>query len=179
MTGPLRRVRALRIAPARFAPRAAARFALGAAVALASLGLACGTAIGRSAFSSSATAARTISLNETGHLRLTSKHDFTLNERGTASGTVAGTIYVRLTAVSSSRVTVAVDIRPPGGAIEGSGAGSYRRSGSTASFSGSMTIAHGTGRYASTHGSGLSFSGTIQESHGDAITVYVKGRVSG
>jgi hypothetical protein len=151
---------------------------VGLGIVLISLAPACGLAIGRRASSLPATAARTISLNETGHLHLTSKHDFTLNERGTASGTVAGTIYVRLTAVSSSRVTVAVDIRPPGGSISGSGSGTYRRSGSIARFSGSMSFAHGTGRYAGAHGSGLSFSGTIQESHDDAITVYVKGRVA-
>lgn len=122
--------------------------------------------------------ARTVSLNETGHLRLTSKHDFTLNERGSATGTIAGTIYVRLTAVSSSRVTVAVDIRPAGGSISGSGSGAYRRAGTVASFSGSMSFAHGTGRYARAHGSGLRFEGTIEEAHGDAIVVHVWGRVS-
>ena len=37
-----------------------------------------------------ARAARTISLNESGKLHLTSKHGFTLNEQGPASGTVAG-----------------------------------------------------------------------------------------
>jgi hypothetical protein len=41
-----------------------------------------------------------------------------------------------------------------------------------------MAFGHGSGKYAGVHGSGLSFSGTIQESHDDAITVYVKGRVS-
>lgn len=125
-----------------------------------------------------ATAARTISLNETGRLHLTSKHDFTLYERGSATGTIAGTIYVRLTAVSSSRVTVSVSISPPGGSISGSGSGSYHRSGTIASFSGSMSFGAGTGRYKHAHGSGLSFSGTIQESHADAITVYVRGKVS-
>jgi hypothetical protein len=163
------------------APRAsglAARAGVGLVIAFVSLASACSPAVGRPVSSLPATAARTISLNETGHLHLTSKHDFTLNERGTASGTVAGTIYVRLTAVSSSRVTVAVDIRPSGGSISGSGSGTYRRSGSIASFAGSMSFAHGSGRYAGVRGSGLSFSGTIQESHDDAITVYVKGRVA-
>ncbi|HLM86034.1 MAG TPA: hypothetical protein VK272_07600 [Solirubrobacteraceae bacterium] len=125
-----------------------------------------------------ARAARTISLNETGRLHLTSKHNFTLNEVGSASGTAAGTIYVHLTAVSSSRVTAEINIYPHAGSISGRGTGSYRRSGETASFSGSMSIVGGTGRYARIHGSGLSFSGTIQESNNDAITVRVSGRVS-
>jgi hypothetical protein len=157
---------------------ARARAGLGVGTALVSLALGCGLALGRTAPPSPATAARTVSLNETGHLHLTSKHDFTLYERGSASGTVAGTIYVRLTAVSSSRVTVSVSISPPGGSISGSGSGSYRRSGSTASFSGSMSFGGGTGQYRGTRGAGLGFSGTIQESHEDAITVYVRGKVS-
>ena len=123
-------------------------------------------------------AARTVSLSETGHLRLTSKHNFTLNERGTATGTIGGSIYVHLTPVSSSRVTVEVNIYPHGGSISGAGSGSYSRSGATARFAGSMSFGRGTGRYAGAHGSGLSFSGTIEESNRDAITVYVSGKVS-
>jgi hypothetical protein len=125
-----------------------------------------------------ARASRTISLNETGHLHLTSKHNFTLNEQGTATGTVAGTIYVHLTAVSSTRVTAEVNIYSHGASFSGSGNASYHRGSTTASFAGSMSINRGTGSYAHVHGSGLSFSGTIAESSHDAITVHVSGRVS-
>ena len=123
-------------------------------------------------------ATRTVVLNETGRLRLIAKHNFTLDERGTASGTAAGAIEVRLTAVSSTRVTAEVNIYPHGGSIVGHGAGSFRRTGATALFSGSMSIDGGSGSYAHVHGSGLSFSGTIAESAGDAISVHVSGRVS-
>jgi hypothetical protein len=126
----------------------------------------------------SAHVARTVSLNETGHLRLTSKHNYTLNEQGTASGTAPGAIYVHLTAVSTSRVTAEINIYPHGGSLTSTGTASYHRMGATASFSGSMSIARGSGVYAHAHGSGLSFSGTIQESANDAITVHVSGRVS-
>lgn len=125
-----------------------------------------------------ARAARTVSLSETGRLHLTSKHNFTLNEAGTATGTATGRISVRLTAVSTSRVTAQISIYSGGGSISGHGAGSYRRVGATAEFSGTMTIDPGTGSFARIHGAGLSFSGTIAESHGDAITVHVSGRVS-
>jgi hypothetical protein len=127
---------------------------------------------------SAALAARMTSLNEIGRLHLTSKHNFTLNEQGAASGTAAGTIYVHLTLVSTSRVTAEVNIYPHGGSISGTGTASYHRDGTTASFSGSMSIDRGTGTYADVHGSGLSFSGTIEESNHDAITVHVNGRVS-
>ena len=124
-----------------------------------------------------ARAARTVSLTETGRLHLTSKHNFTLNEKGSATGTATGTIYVQLTAVSTSRVTAQISIYPRGGSISGHGAGSFRRRGATADFSGTMSIDRGTGSFARIHGAGLSFSGTIAESHGDAITVHVTGRV--
>lgn len=123
-------------------------------------------------------AAKTISLSETGHLHLTSKHNFTLNEQGTASGTASGTIYVHLTAVSNTRVNVEVNIYPKGGSITGSGAAGYRKTSGAADFSGSMTIDRGTGTYAHIHGTGLSFSGTVAESKKDAITVHVSGQVS-
>jgi len=151
---------------------------LTAAMALAPLSSGERSKIDRRPVPPPARVARTISLNETGHLHLTSKHNFTLNERGSASGTVTGAIYVHLTAVSTSRVTAEVNIYPRGGSLSGNGTASYRRAGATASFSGSLSIGHGTGRYGHVHGSGLRFSGTIQESNHDAITVHVSGKVS-
>jgi hypothetical protein len=124
-----------------------------------------------------ARAAGTLSLNETGYLRLTSHHGFTLNEQGSASGTISGTIYIHLHVVSTNRVTAEVSIYPSGSSITGSASGSYRPSGSVASFSGTMSVERGTGRYSGAHGSGLSFTGTVQRSN-DAVTVHVSGRMS-
>ncbi len=125
----------------------------------------------------SAFVARTFSLNESGSLHATSKHGFTLSERGSASGTITGTIYVHLTIVSTSRVSAEVNIYPHGGSITGYGTAGYHRGSETATFSGSASIGRGTGSYAHAHGSGLSFSGTIARSN-DAITVHMSGRVS-
>lgn len=124
-----------------------------------------------------AVAARAFSLNESGNLHLTSKRGFTLNEQGLASGTVTGTIYVHLKIVSTTSVTAEVSIYPRGGSISGDGSASYHREKTTAHFSGSLSINRGTGSYNHAHGSGLSFSGTIQRSN-DAVTVRVSGRVS-
>jgi hypothetical protein len=115
-------------------------------------------------------------LNEYGQLRLTSKHGFTLNERGSATGTIRGTIYVHLTIVSTSRVSAEVNIYPNGGSVTGYATAGYRRGSQSASFSGSMSIVRGTGSYAHAHGSNLSFSGTIQRSN-NAIAVHISGRV--
>ncbi len=118
--------------------------------------------------------ARALALNENGSLHLTSKHGFTLNEKGLASGTVRGTIYVHLSIVSSRRVTAELNIYPSGGSITAQGSANYHKEGTRASFSGSISIERGTGSYAHARGSGLSFSGTIQRSN-DAVTVHVAG----
>jgi len=119
--------------------------------------------------------ARVLSLSENGSLHLTSKHGFTLNEQGLASGTLRGTIYVHLSIVSSSRVTAELNIYPSDGSITARGSASYRKERTSARFSGSMSIERGTGSYAHGRGSGLSFSGTIQRSN-DAVTVHVAGK---
>jgi hypothetical protein len=115
-------------------------------------------------------------LDESANLRLTSKRGFTLNEQGTANGTVRGPIYVHLKIVSSSRVSAELSIYPRGGSITGFGTASYRRRSSDAVFSGTLSIARGSGSYSHARGSGLSFSGTIRRSD-DAIAVRVRGRV--
>jgi hypothetical protein len=134
-------------------------------------------ASGERAAISAAHSARTISLSESGQLHLTSKHGFTLNEQGPASGTVTGTIDVHLRIISTSRVTAEVSISPHGGSISGTATASYHRGNATANFSGTLSISRGTGSYDHAHGSGLSFSGTIERSN-DAIDVHVSGEVT-
>lgn len=124
-----------------------------------------------------ARAARTLELSEVGHLHLISKHNFTLNERGSATGTVAGAITVRLSAVSSTKVVCEVSVSHGAGSITTKGSGSYHRGTTQATFAGSMSIVHGSGPYAHAQASGLAFSGTIQASN-NAITVRVSGKVS-
>jgi hypothetical protein len=119
----------------------------------------------------------TVSLHESGNLRLTSKHGFTLNEQGLATGTFNGTIHVRLTIVSSSHVRAEVSISRGGGSISGEATASYHKNGASASFSGSLSISGGTGSYSHARGSGLSFGGTIQNSN-DAIAMRLSGSIS-
>ena len=130
-----------------------------------------------SAAGTSAVAARTISLSETGHLHRTSSSGLKLNEQGSASGTIKGTIYIHLNVVSPNRVTAEVNIYPSGGSLTGSGSANYSVNGGTASFSGKLSIKRGTGSYAHAHGSGLNFSGTIRRLSG-AVTVRLSGSMS-
>ncbi len=124
-----------------------------------------------------AKASGVVNLSETGNLRLTSHHGFTLNEKGTAAGTIHGTIYIHLNVVSTNRVTAEVNIYPSGSSITGTAAASYRPSGAVATFKGTMNVVRGTGRYSHARGSDLSFTGTVQRSN-DAVTVQVHGRMT-
>jgi hypothetical protein len=123
-------------------------------------------------------AARTFSLRESARLRLTSTHKLTLNEEGSASGTIAGTIYIHLDIASTNHVTAEVNIYPRGGgSLTGYASASYRPNGAVAIFDGTMYIARGTGGYSHDHGSGLSFSGTVQRIN-DAVSVNMSGALS-
>jgi hypothetical protein len=152
----------------------AARGVLGAAVGALALALAAGTA---GASGSTAATARTITLNDIGHLRETSHRGFNLNYSGQATGTIAGTIYLHLHVTSTNRFSAELSVYPRGSSMTGAASGSYRNNGATASFSGSLSVTRGTGRYSHAHGSGISFSGTIERSNG-AVTVRVNGDLS-
>jgi len=150
----------------------AARLVVGASVAACALASVPARAAGPVAAS-----ARRISLNETGRLHLTSKHGFTLNEEGLATGTIRGRIYLHLKIVSTNRVTAEVGIYPNGGSLTGKVAANYHVAGANASFSGTMSIVRGTGSYRNARGVGLGFSGTIRRTN-DAVTVHLTGDLS-
>jgi hypothetical protein len=127
---------------------------------------------------STAGAARTISLNDSAHLHRTSSHGFNLYESGSASGSLSGSITLHLDVVSTNRVTAQLTFHPHGGgSINATASGNYRNNGSTASFSGTLTVHGGSGSYSHAHGTGLGFSGSIQRSN-DATTVRVSGHFS-
>jgi hypothetical protein len=125
----------------------------------------------------SARIAGTVSLNEAGHLRLTSKKGFTLNERGTTSGTITGSMYIHLHLVSNSRVTAEVNIYPRSGSLSGSGSASYHVEGGYAVFAGTLRITSGSGKYARARASSLRFTGTIQR-RDDSVVVRLSGPLS-
>lgn len=148
------------------------RATAGVLLALGAAGM-CATASARPA----AEAARTLSINDSASMHLTSHHGFTLNEEGRATGTIPGRIYIHLTVTSTNHVSAEVNIYPSGGSITGQASSNYRPSGAVASFNGTMRIARGSGRYSHASGSGLSFTGTVKRSN-DAVTVHLSGRMS-
>jgi hypothetical protein len=124
-----------------------------------------------------ASAARTISLSESGSLHRTYHHGVRLDEAGNASGTIRGSIYIHLDVTSQNRVSAEVNIYPSNGSLSGSSTANYRVDGGQATFSGTLSITRGTGTYAHAHASRLSFSGTIQRSN-DNTTVHLSGPLS-
>jgi hypothetical protein len=125
----------------------------------------------------SARSAGTIALSDSASLHLTGHHGFTLNEAGTATGTISGRIYIHLTVTSTNRVSAEVNLYPSDGSVTGYATASYRPSGALATFNGTMSVARGSGRYNHASGSGLSFSGSVRRTN-DAVTVHVNGRMS-
>jgi hypothetical protein len=160
-------------------PRRSRRVAtrLTSALALTLCGGAALIPAGVSARQDRAHASRTLTLNETGHLKLISRHGLTLVERGSATGTYAASVEVHLTLVSSTRATAQITVSRSGGSITGSGSAAYHNGHSQATFSGAISISHGTGSYSHAHGSGMHISGTLNRSN-DAITVHLSGSVS-
>lgn len=123
------------------------------------------------------TASRTVSLNDSANLHKISSHGLKLYESGTATGSIGGMLYLHLNVTSTRSVTAEISVYPKGASMTGTGSASYEVRGSTAKFSGTMSIVRGTGTYAHVHGTGLKFSGTIQRST-DAVTVHVSGNLS-
>src|ERR1700684_3895305 len=98
---------------------------LGAAAG--ALALAVGVA---GASGSTAHAARTVSLNDTGSLHKAGKiKGFNLYESGNASGSVAGTVSLHLNVIGTSKFTAELTVHPKASSISGKATGSYRNNG--------------------------------------------------
>jgi len=148
-----------------------ARLLLVSLVALCAL-----TALPIASHASGARAARSVNLSESARLHRTSSSGVHLNEQGTASGTIPGTIYIHLR-ISANRVSAEVSIYPHGGSLTATGNASYHVNGGVAPFSGTITVTRGTGTYAHAGSSPLRFTGSIQRSN-DSVTAKLSGRLS-
>ncbi len=119
-------------------------------------------------------AARSVRVDDSGHLHLLKAIGPTLLEEGPVSGTLPGQARVRL--VIGPSVTASFSIRLQGGTIYGRGGATLHSSGRYTSFGGWLTVSHGTGRYAHAHGSGRLYG--VIDRHTDALQVQTTGRLS-
>jgi hypothetical protein len=119
--------------------------------------------------------ARTLNVTDEAHLHLTGTQGEVLLEEGPASGAMPGTVKVRFTVGAS--VSGSFTIYPRGGgSISGHGSARLHSTSTYSSFGGSMSINHGTGRYAHAGGHG-GFYGTVNR-HNDALVIQTTGRLT-
>jgi hypothetical protein len=109
-----------------------------------------------------AMAARTISLHLIVSSRATNHKGNVVNEQGSFSGTLSGTLSSHFVAITSTEGAATVTTYMRGGGtlvfrVKTRG----RVNGATVSFSGTATIVGGTGRWAHASATGVRFSGTM------------------
>jgi hypothetical protein len=119
-------------------------------------------------------ATRSVSVNDTGHLRLLKAFGSVLLEEGYAGGTLPGQAKVRL--VVGSTVTSSFSIQTKYGTIYGSGRAALHSSGRYASFGGTLSVSRGTGSYARAHGAGKLYG--VIDRRTSALTVQTVGTLS-
>lgn len=106
---------------------------------------ACAAAIAAAGFAPASRAAHSLRASDEAHLRYISASGATLYEIGRANGTLPGSmrVHMRIAAVFSGNFT----IYAAGGTISGHGTATPHGSGVYESFSGSLRVTGGSGRY--------------------------------
>jgi len=100
-------------------------------------------------------------LNEPMHMRITSVKGKLVSARGSAGGTIAGSVSFNLVLSSASRASAEFQGSNSHGTISGKGTASYRVAGPISYFDGTVTSIGGSGRYAHAYSQGIQFSGTV------------------
>lgn len=119
---------------------------------------------------------RALNIKDTAHLHFVRETaSSVLVEEGKAAGGLPGVVKVGFEVGATVRASFTLSSRD--GALIGSGVAKPHSSGGEyQSFAGTLTITHGTGRYAHAHGQG-GFYGTIDRGN-DAITVQTTGSLA-
>jgi hypothetical protein len=97
-------------------------------------------------------AAHVLKATDTAHLHYVSSSGSLLLDEGKATGTLPGSMRVHLNL--GTTFTGTFTIHASGGSIEGHGSAAPHGSGTYESFSGTLTVTGGTGRYAHARGHG-------------------------
>jgi hypothetical protein len=121
---------------------------------------------------STASEARTLSINDNGELIKIHAAGEIITEEGKVSGTLPGTAKVRLD-IGAELVTASFRITVRGvGSIVGHASAKLSSPGRKASFRGNLTVTGGTGRYAHAHGTGKLYG--VIERVSDKLTVQTR-----
>jgi hypothetical protein len=121
---------------------------------------------------------RALKVDDSAHLHYVKEAHAELIDEGVATGTVPGKVQVGFNVGATVAATFTIYTHE--GTIVGHGTGTLHKSTSASdvylSFGGTLTVAHGTGRYAHAHGQG-GFYGTIDRKN-YAITIQTTGTLS-
>jgi hypothetical protein len=125
-----------------------------------------------------ARSARNLNVTDTAHLHFVKEAKAELIDEGTATGTVPGNVKVSFDISATVEANFTIDAHD--GSIIGHGAGTLhqnaKKSDIYVSFAGTMTVSHGTGRYAKAHGTG-GFYGVVDRKN-YAVTIQTTGTLS-
>jgi hypothetical protein len=141
------------------------------------LGLATAHARASGARPERAAEARTVFLEETGHLKTVGEPGTVVEERGHATGTYACSIEVRLTIEPAGHVVARFTVRPKGGSVTGSGSARFEQKGADGYFGGTLEVSGGSGNFKHASGSNIGVSGVIDRET-LALTVHVRGQIA-
>ncbi len=119
---------------------------------------------------------KSMTLQDTASLHLTRKNGNVIYEKGTATGTLPGTVTARFV-TGVTKVTGTVTFKPYSGGSLTVNAVGYPQSASTITrFTGTLAVRSGTGRFKNALGSGT-FSGTANRRTW-AVTVHANARIT-
>ncbi len=131
-------------------------------------------AFGGGCSSAASADASVLKASDTAHLRYVSASGALLLEKGTATGTLPGAMTVHLDVGATFTGSFAIVTKS--GSIYGHGTATPHGSGTYESFSGSLTVTGGTGRYRTARGS-AGLYGTFNRSN-YALVIQTRGNLS-
>jgi hypothetical protein len=101
------------------------------------------------------------SFEESLSMEITKKDGSHVAAKGSGSGTIDGTVSLKLHMTSGSKATATFYGHNSHGTLSGTGVAKYSVNGAISSYDGKITTLTGTGRYAGARSRGISISGTV------------------
>ncbi len=123
-----------------------------------------------------ARAAHVVSVKDEGHLHMVSNSGSNLVEEGPVTGTIPGKVRVNFNIGPTVYASFTIYVQG-GGSISGSGHGTLHSTSAYSTFGGSLSVSHGTGRYAHAHGTGGLYGAINRRSSTYPMTVQTTGKL--
>jgi hypothetical protein len=124
-----------------------------------------------------ARAAHVASVKDEGHLhKVGEPNGSNLVEEGPVTGTIPGRVRVSFNVGATVYATFTI-YAAGGGTISGKGQGTLHSTSAYSTFGGSLTVTHGTGRYARAHGGGGLYGAINRKNSNYPMTVQAIGKL--